>query len=126
MLQEVLKNILLVGSGSFLGGAARYVVSLLMKSAGKGFPWATLAANLLGCLLIGVLWGCFSRSADGGGNWSLFLMVGFCGGFTTFSSFSREALMMLQAGNFWGFAGYVAVSLIAGIASVALGFRLVR
>ena len=53
-------------------------------------------------------------------------MVGFCGGFTTFSTFSKEALMMLQTGNFWNFAGYIAMSLIAGIALVALGFWLVR
>ena len=52
---DVLRNILLVGSGSFFGGAARYALSLMMKDLSKGFPWATLAANLLGCLLIGCL-----------------------------------------------------------------------
>ena len=80
----------MVGSGSFLGGAARYVVSLLMKNLGKSFPWATLAANLLGCLLIGCLWGLFSRGANEGSSWALFLTVGFCGGFTTFPPFQRK------------------------------------
>ncbi len=117
-----IKNIAVVGAGSFIGGAARYLVSVLMKGIGKGFPWATLAANLAGCFLIGLLWGIFSRSASEGSRWALFLTVGLCGGFTTFSTFSKESLMMLQAGNFWGFAGYIALSVIAGIAFVALGY----
>ncbi|MGN0188379.1 MAG: fluoride efflux transporter CrcB [Candidatus Cryptobacteroides sp.] len=123
---NVVRNILIVGTGSFLGGASRYMVSLLLKNFGKGFPWATIAANLLGCFLIGMLWAYFSRDVNGSGNWALFLMAGFCGGFTTFSTFSKEALMMLQTGNFWSFAGYVALSVLAGIALVALGYRLVR
>lgn len=126
MFSDIIKNIALIGAGSFIGGAARYLVSLMMKGISKGFPWATLAANLLGCFLIGLLWGVFSRSASEGSNWALFLTVGFCGGFTTFSTFSKEALMMLQAGNFWGFAGYVGISVIAGIALVASGYFMVR
>lgn len=119
---DIIKNIAVVGAGSFIGGAARYLVSVLMKGIGKGFPWATLAVNLAGCFLIGLLWGIFSQSASEGGKWALFLIVGLCGGFTTFSTFSKESLMMLQAGNFWGFAGYIALSVIAGIAFVALGY----
>ena len=126
MTTSVLKSILMVGAGSFLGGAARYAISLAMKTLSKGFPWATLAANLIGCLLIGILWGCFSRSSNDVSPWALFMTVGFCGGFTTFSTFSKEALTMLQAGNIWSFAGYVALSITAGIALVALGYWLVR
>lgn len=119
---DIIKNIAVVGAGSFIGGMARYLVSVLMKGIGKGFPWATLAVNLAGCFLIGLLWGIFSRNATEGSKWALFLTVGLCGGFTTFSTFSKESLMMLQAGNFWGFAGYIALSVIAGIACVALGY----
>ena len=126
VIAEVIKSILIVGAGSFLGGSARYSISLLVQNPGKGFPWATLAANLIGCLLIGILWGWFSRNSNDGSNWALFMTVGFCGGFTTFSTFSKEALMMLQSGNFWCFAGYVVLSVLAGIALVALGFRLPR
>ena len=124
MVSDVFRNIVVVGAGSFIGGAARYLVSLMMKGVGKGFPWATLTVNLAGCFLIGLLWGLFSRSASDGSNWSLFLTVGFCGGFTTFSTFSKEALIMLQAGNVWGFAGYIALSVIAGVALVAVGYNL--
>ena len=126
MVSNIIKNILVVGAGSFLGGAGRYLVSLAMKGICKGFPWATLAVNLVGCFLIGLLWGLFSKNGAEGSNWALFLTVGLCGGFTTFSTFSKEALVMLQSGNVWGFAGYVATSVIAGIALVALGYFLVR
>ena len=123
---ELIKTILAVGAGSFLGGAGRYLVSLAMKSVSKGFPWATLAVNLAGCFLIGLLWGVFSKNGTEGSNWALFLTVGLCGGFKTLSTFSKEALVMLQGGNVWGFAGYVAISVIAGIALVALGYFLLR
>ena len=123
---ELLKTLFAVGAGSFLGGAGRYLVSLAMKGLNKGFPLATLAVNLVGCFLIGLLWGVFSKNGTEGSNWALFLTMGVCGGFTTFSSFSKEALMMLQSGNLWGFAGYVAFSVVVGIALVALGYFLVR
>lgn len=121
---ELIKTILAVGAGSFLGGACRYMVSLAMRGVSKGFPWATLAVNLVGCFLIGLLWGLFSKNGTEGSNWALFLTVGLCGGFTTFSTFSKEALVMLQAGNVWGFAGYIALSVIAGVALVAVGYNL--
>ena len=121
---DIIKNIAVVGAGSFIGGMARYLVSVLMKGIGKGFPWATLAVNLAGCFLIGLLWGIFSRNATEGSKWALFLTVGLCGGFTTFSTFSKESLMMLQSGNFWGFAGYIALSVTAGVVLVALGYHI--
>lgn len=126
MVSDIIKNILAAGAGSFVGGAARYLVSLAMKGVSKGFPWATLTVNLIGCFLIGLLWGTFSKNGSEASNWALFLTVGLCGGFTTFSTFSKEALVMLQAGNIWGFAGYVSISVIAGIALVALGYFLIR
>ena len=123
---EIIKNILAVGAGSFIGGAARYIVSLAMKGIGKGFPWATLAVNLVGCLMIGLLSGLLSRNAAENTSWGLFLTVGLCGGLTTFSTFSKEALAMLQTGQIWGFASYIALSILAGIALVALGYYIGR
>ena len=126
MLSDIIKNIAIVGAGSFIGGAARYLVSLMLKDSGKVFPWATFIVNLVGCFIFGLLWGLFSRTANEGNNWALFLIVGLCGGFTTFSTFSKEALIILQSGNFWGFAGYIALSVSAGVALVALGYYLCR
>ena len=122
----MIKNILIVGCGSFVGGAARYLISIAMKGAGKGFPWGTLLVNLAGCLLIGLFLGIFSRTSSEGSPWSLFLTVGLCGGFTTFSTFSKEALTMIQCGNYTGFASYIAISIIAGIGLVALGYALMK
>lgn len=123
---EFIRNILAVGAGSFIGGIARYLVSLAMKGIGKGLPWATLAVNLLGCLMIGLLWGILTRNATETTTWGLFLTVGLCGGFTTFSTFSKEALTMLQTGQILAFATYIAISIIAGITLVALGYYIPR
>ena len=126
MLPDTIRNIIAVGAGSFIGGIARYIVSLAMKGISKGFPWATVLVNLLGCLIIGLLWGFLSRNASESTSWGLFLTVGLCGGFTTFSTFSKEALTMLQTGQIWGFASYIALSIFAGIAFVAIGYYLFR
>ena len=126
MILDILKNTIMVGCGSLLGGAARYLISVAMKTMSKGFPWGTLAVNLVGCLVIGLLWGFFSKNSSESSSWALFMTIGICGGFTTFSTFSKEALMMLQAGNFMSLLAYVAISVIAGIALVAAGYQLVR
>lgn len=121
----MLKNILLVGAGSFFGGALRYIVSLLVKYTGD-FPWATFTVNLLGCLLIGVLWGIFSRCANASQQLVLFLSVGFCGGFTTFSTFSKESLQLIQSGNWVYFSLYVAGSILLGLLLVAVGYQIAK
>lgn len=122
---SIIKNILLVGAGSFVGGALRYLVSLGLKYTG-GFPWATFLVNLVGCLLIGLLWGLFSRFANASQQLVLFLSVGFCGGFTTFSTFSKESLILLQASNYLMFALYIMGSVVIGIGLVAIGYYLTK
>ena len=126
MLPDTIRNIIAVGAGSFIGGIARYLVSLAMKGISKGVPWATVLVNLIGCLIIGLLWGFLSRNAAENTSWGLFLTVGLCGGFTTFSTFSKEALTMLQTGQIWGFASYIALSILAGIVLVAIGYYIGR
>lgn len=118
----MIKEILMVGAGSFLGGASRYLTSLLLRSTGNGFPWATFAVNILGSLFIGVLWGLTSRYANAPTWVSLFLMVGFCGGFTTFSTFSKESLILLQSGSYIPFTLYTVGSVVLGIGAVMLGY----
>lgn len=123
----MLKSVLLVGAGSFVGGALRYMISILMKgTCGASFPWATLAVNLAGCLLIGVVYALFSRYASTSHALCLLLTTGFCGGFTTFSAFANEGVVMLQSGNTGVFFIYVLTSVVAGIALAALGYWTVR
>ena len=122
----MLKDLLYVGAGSFVGGVARYLVSLAMKSVG-GFPWATFIVNVVGCLLIGLLWGLSVRSSNAlSGHLGLFLSVGFCGGFTTFSTFSKESLALLQSGSYLTFILYAVGSILLGLAAVALGYLLTK
>lgn len=119
------RNILLVGAGSFVGGALRYAVSLLLKSSG-GFPWATFAVNLLGCMAIGLLWGLFNRYSNVSQQLVLFLSVGFCGGFTTFSTFSKESLQLMQSGNWMCLILYVVGSIVLGLLLVAAGYQIAK
>ena len=119
----MLKSVLLVGVGSFFGGALRYAVSLFVKSSSaSSFPWATLSVNLIGCFLIGAVYALFSRSGVFSQNLCLLLAAGFCGGFTTFSTFANEGLLMLQQWNIGSFILYAAGSIVIGVALVALGY----
>ena len=123
----MLKSLLIVGLGSFVGGALRYGVSTLMREyCSKGFPWGTLAVNLLGCFAIGMIFALFGKYSSTNNAWCLLLTTGVCGGFTTFSTFANESLQMLQNGNIGSFVGYVATSLIVGLALTALGYWIVK
>lgn len=84
------------------------------------FPWPTLTANVLGCLLIGLFYS-LSSKLDWSPELRLLLTTGLCGGFTTFSTFSNEGLQLLRAGNFGVFALYFTLTLVLGLGAVALG-----
>ena len=122
----MLKDLFLVGLGSFVGGVARYLISLAMKSCSTGFPWGTFVVNLLGCFLIGLFGAATDKYSNLPSQLSLLLTVGLCGGFTTFSTFSNEALKMLQAGNYLMLCLYIAGSMTLGIAAVFLGYQILK
>lgn len=123
----MLKSMIIVGIGSFLGGSLRYVTSTMMKNVcGQDFPWGTLTVNLLGCLVFGLIFALFSKYATTSSPWYLLFTTGICGGFTTFSTFANESMQMLQSGNIGGFIGYVSTSVIGGIVLIGLGYWIIK
>lgn len=122
---QTLGNILLAGAGGFVGSAARYSVSLLVKGIGWGWKWplGTFAVNLLGAVLIGVLWG-KAMAADEPRLILTLGMAGFCGGFTTFSAFSLEVVGLLRAGDYGLGLAYVAASVVLCVGGTFLGLML--
>ena len=111
---------LLVAIGGALGSVLRYILSLVIPKA-AGFPWPTFVANVLGCLCIGIFSGLFLKCGTLSPNLKLFLVTGFCGGFTTFSTFANENLALLQSGKIGMFAIYTLLSFAIGIAACAAG-----
>jgi len=119
-------KLILVMAGGAIGAGLRYEVGrLTLHRFGPGFPWGTLAVNLLGGLAMGLLAGILLR-VEGGEHSRLFLAVGILGGFTTFSAFSLETYNMLQTGAWANAAGYVAASVIGSIALLGVGVMLTR
>ena len=123
----MLKTLLYIGAGSFLGGAARYGLSRWIQPRAEGsFPIGTLAVNLAGCLLIGLLYGWFARGHITDPALRAGLATGFCGGLTTFSSFAAEGLSMFHCGHFLSLAAYATLSFALGLCMVYLGQMLAR
>lgn len=114
-----------VALGSALGGVSRYVVSMWLNSS-SGFPWGTFAVNVVGSFAIGALSGWLAQVSGNAAALRAFAVVGFCGGFTTFSTFSNESFRMLENGQWTMLACYVLGSVLAGLAAVWLGYQLSR
>ena len=125
---------LLASSYVALGGA---IGSLLRYQAGRGmtrwlgaeavtaFPWATLTVNVVGSLAMGLLAGWLARHGQGGEQWRLFLGVGVLGGFTTFSAFSLEMMLLIERQPLQGIT-YALVSVLAGLTALYLGLIVMR
>lgn len=119
----MIKQVLLIGFGGFAGSVARYYVSKLNLSYEVfAIPIGTLAVNILGSLLIGFLAGIADKSPIMTADLRLLLMVGLCGGFTTFSSFTNENLMLMHNGQFISILLYTSLSIVLGFIAVYLGF----
>lgn len=119
-------NCLAVGAGGALGAVCRYGMSLLPVLQRGAFPLPTLLTNLLGAILIGLVVGAGQRWSNLSPTLLLFLRVGVCGGFTTFSTFSLESLVLLEDGRPVLFGGYVLLSVTLCLAGVWLGKHLIH
>lgn len=111
-----------VGIGAALGAWLRWGLGLLMNSLHSYLPLGTLAANLLGGFLIGMAMSFFNQSASITPEWRLFIMTGFLGGLTTFSTFSLEAMMLLQRGEYLWVLGHTLLHLVGSIFFCIAGF----
>lgn len=121
-----MKEVLIVSIGSFFGGGLRYWISKMVQSCSLiAFPFGTMTVNVLGCFIIGFL----SGISWNGGGWmnpstKLLLTTGFCGGFTTFSTFMNENLLLARDGNITTAAIYTSLSLLLGMAALVAGYKM--
>ena len=121
------KLMLLAGAGGFVGTCCRFLVNRLFLIIWRApFPLATFTINILGCFIFGILTGCLNKYGVMSPKLNAILMVGFCGGFTTFSTFSSEALNLGLNGEVVSSFIYIAGSVIVGLLAVWLGLNLAK
>lgn len=124
---KMVRSILIAGFGGFLGTTFRFLISKFIQfHYSSGFPWGTFTVNIVGSLLIGILFGISEKGNFMSPEWRLFLTVGFCGGFTTFSTFSNDAFLLLQGKEFLRFASYAGFSFFFGILAVFFGRFIIK
>lgn len=117
----------IVFCGAGIGGAMRHAVNVTaFKLLGLGFPYGTLAVNVLGGFVMGLLVELFVLKGDPGQHWRLFLTTGILGGFTTFSAFSLETALMIQRGNYGTAAFYAAISVTGSVSALFAGLWIGR
>jgi fluoride exporter len=118
----MIKLILIAGTGGFVGTVARFLASRYFQNLFlSAFPFGTFLVNVTGCLLIGVFYGISQKGNMLTPELRMFLTVGFCGGFTTFSTFAGENIALLKDGNFLYFALYTGLSVFLGLMATYLG-----
>lgn len=121
-----MKQILLVFVGGGFGSALRFIIGKWLNSSNDGIPYGTFAANIIGSLLIGVILGLAAKNDSLTESQTLILATGFCGGFTTFSTFAYENHVFLKSGDFTSFAIYTIAGFAIGFLAVFLGMYLVK
>ncbi|WP_036910375.1 fluoride efflux transporter CrcB [Prevotella sp. FD3004] len=121
-----MKDLLLVCIGSFWGGGARYLVGKIVLSLMPiSFPWGTMIVNVIGCFIIGLLSG-LSFGGRISSSAKLILVTGFCGGFTTFSTFMNENFLLERDGAIISAILYTLASFALGLIAVILGYQIVK
>jgi fluoride exporter len=122
-----LRNVLLVGSGGFLGSVARYLLTgyVTQATTAARFPYGTLVVNVVGCLVIGILAGAAEQRHLFSAESRLFLLTGLLGGFTTFSAFAYESYFLAREHAWPAAVANVGLQILLGLAAVWLGHRLV-
>ena len=121
-----MKQALLVFLGGGLGSVARYWLGVRLNNFENSIPFGTLLANVLGSLIIGFIFGYTAKTGLLNENHSLLLATGFCGGFTTFSTFAYENHLYMKSGDYFGFIPYLALTFVLGIAAVFAGLYLAK
>ncbi|MEN9548273.1 MAG: camphor resistance protein CrcB [Bacteroidota bacterium] len=123
----MINHFFLIGLGGAIGSAMRYLCQRwLGQLLPQPFPIGTLAVNVIGCFLIGIFWGYYAKPLTTDSEWKLFLMTGWCGGFTTFSAFTLDGVHLLKEQRLGLFFLYVGASLVIGLAATYLGIRLMK
>lgn len=123
----MLKSILIVGFGGFIGTVARFLTArYFQENIASVFPWSTFTVNIIGSLLIGIFFGISEKGDFMSPDVRLFLTVGICGGFTTFSSFTNDALLLLKQDEWLRFAFYTSMSFFLGLLAVYIGRFIIK
>lgn len=121
-----MKNVILVFIGGGFGSVLRFVIGRWLNNSENGIPYGTFITNILGSLLIGFILGYAAKNEALSQNHTLLLATGFCGGFTTFSTFAYENHVFLKSGDFTSFAFYTIASFVVGFLAVFAGMHLVK
>ena len=120
-------SLLAVAAGGALGSVLRYIAGIMSgRGFGTDFPWGTLIVNVTGSALIGILAGVFALRGGGPAALRLFLVVGVCGGYTTFSTFSLDTWYLIERGAGWSSLGYMLASLILSVIALAGALQIAR
>lgn len=119
-------NVLIVGAGGFIGAVLRYLIGLIPLKQTGGFPIKTMCINIIGSFIIGLVAAYSIKHSDFKQGLQLFLKVGICGGFTTFSSFALETMNLMDTGNKFYACLYPCASVLLGVAAVFIAEAIVR